>query len=124
MMTPKAPHHSTAWQPAAALQSTSARALRQGWALVAAAVLSACSSTPLPPWTTQPPSAAQPPAAAQARRPVPPPLGTAPRGEAPAAPVTITPIGPNAPEPSAAAPLPYGEAVAARFPDQIGRAHI
>ncbi|BCN38274.1 hypothetical protein ALDI51_15930 [Alicycliphilus denitrificans] len=117
MMTPKAPHHSTAWQPAAALQSTSARALRQGWALVAAAVLSACSSTPLPPWTTQPPSAAQPPAAAQARRPVPPPLGTAPRGEAPAAPVTITPIGPNAPEPSAAAPLPYGEAVAARFPD-------
>jgi hypothetical protein len=117
MMTPKAPHHSTAWQPAAALQSTSARALRQGWALVAAAVLSACSSTPLPPWTTQPPSAAQPPAAAQARRPVPPPLGTAPRGEAPAAPVTITPIGPNAPEPSAAAPLPYGEAIAARFPD-------
>lgn len=117
MMTPKAPHHSTAWQPAAALQSTSARALRQGWALVAAAVLSACSSTPLPPWTTQPPSAAQPPAAAQARRPVPPPLGTAPRGEAPAAPVTITPIAPNAPEPSAAAPLPYGEAVAARFPD-------
>ncbi len=117
MMTPKAPHHSTAWQPAAALQSTSARALRQGWALVAAAVLSACSSTPLPPWTTQPPSAAQPPAAAQARQPVPPPLGTAPRGEAPAAPVTITPIGPNAPEPSAAAPLPYGEAVAARFPD-------
>lgn len=117
MMTPKAPHNSTAWQPAAALQSTSARALRQGWALVAAAVLSACSSTPLPPWTTQPPSAAQPPAAAQARRPVPPPLGTAPRGEAPAAPVTITPIAPNAPEPSAAAPLPYGEAVAARFPD-------
>lgn len=117
MMTPKAPHHSTAWQPAAALQSTSARALRQGWALVTAAVLSACSSTPLPPWTTQPPSAAQPPAAAQARRPVPPPLGTAPRGEAPAAPVTITPIAPNAPEPSATAPLPYGEAVAARFPD-------
>lgn len=117
MMTPKAPHHSTAWQPATALQSTSARALRQGWALVVAAVLSACSSTPLPPWTTQPPSAAQPPAAAQARRPVPPPLGTAPRGEVPAAPVTITPIGPNASEPSAAAQLPYGEAVAARFPD-------
>ena len=86
--------------------------------LVAVALLSACSSTPLPPWTT-PPVVAAPATTAPAKRPVPPPLGTAAREEAAPAVVTITPVAPDmtaAPAATEDAP-PYGEAVAARFPD-------
>ena len=90
-------------------------ALRRGAALLAAAVLSACSSTPLPPWpdaSTSPGTISQPPAT----RTVPPPLGTAPRPGVVTAPVSESPITPGAVD-APAAELPYGAAVAARFPD-------
>ncbi len=116
MMTPQAPHLSLL---ASALRHLYTRPLRRGWALVAAAVLSACVSTPLPPWPAQPPTAKPSTPAPQARRTVPPPLGSVQRGEVITAPVTVTPIAPAAPSASvtAEAPPPYGEAVAARFPD-------
>lgn len=116
MMTPQAPLLSLL---ASALRHLYTRPLRRGWALVAAAVLSACASTPLPPWPAQPPTAKPSTPAPQARRTVPPPLGTVQRGEVITAPVTVTPIAPAAPSASvtAEAPPPYGEAVAARFPD-------
>ena len=84
--------------------------------LSAAVLLSACASTPLPPWPAATPAAKPPVAATQATRPVPPPLGLPPRDEAIATPVTITPVAPSTPE-SATAAMPYGEAVAARFPE-------
>ncbi|MBS0391858.1 MAG: succinylglutamate desuccinylase/aspartoacylase family protein [Proteobacteria bacterium] len=116
MMTPQAPHLSLL---ASALRHLYTRPLRRGWALVAAAVLSACVSTPLPPWPAQSPTAKPSTPAPQARRTVPPPLGSVQRGEVITAPVTVTPIAPAAPSASvtAEAPPPYGEAVAARFPD-------
>lgn len=100
--------------------------MRHGTVVLGALVLAACSSTPLPPWPTQAPRPTAPGGAAQAKRQVPPPLGTgsstgmAPRDEA--APVTVTPIAPSAAgtpgaAPAHAAELPYGAAVAARFPD-------
>ncbi|MCE1251717.1 MAG: succinylglutamate desuccinylase/aspartoacylase family protein [Comamonadaceae bacterium] len=107
---------------------------RQLGLLGLAALLAACSSTPLPPWPSAPgapasttPTTAAPPKA----RPgvvVAPPLGTPARPPA-AAPsplpttpegVTITPVG--AAQPSAAN-LPFGAAVAARFPDPTVRYH-
>ncbi|WP_313077537.1 M14 family metallopeptidase [Melaminivora sp.] len=70
--------------------------------LAAAALLAACSSTPLPPWPSQSQGGAQP------ARVVPPPLGTSVPPEG-AAPVSVTPLpgagpelAPAAPEPSAA----------------------
>ncbi|MDE2414258.1 MAG: succinylglutamate desuccinylase/aspartoacylase family protein [Comamonadaceae bacterium] len=116
MMTPQAPLLSLL---ASALRHLYTRPLRRGWALVAVAALSACASTPLPPWPAQSPTAKPSTPAPQARRTVPPPLGTVQRGEVITAPVTVTPIAPAAPSASvtAEAPPPYGEAVAARFPD-------
>lgn len=86
-------------------------------AVLAAVLLSACSSTPLPPWQ---PEQARPVAVAPVPRVlqgtvVPPPLGQLPQPAAvasplpPTAPVIVQNDGPMAP--------PYGAAVAARFPD-------
>ncbi|MBS0293512.1 MAG: M14 family metallocarboxypeptidase [Proteobacteria bacterium] len=116
MMTPTASHLSTASQPVAF------RHVSAGFpalALVAAVVLSACSSTPLPPWPAQNPEAKPPVTATQARRTVAAPLGTVQRGEVVSTPVTVSPIAPSAASAPLAAepPPPYGEAVAARFPD-------
>ena len=97
---------------------------RTGWplaaaALAAAALLSACSSTPLPPWSAS-------------RAPLPPkqrPIGGVPPRVAPALPgvVITTPPAPlvDAPPGAVTTPvqmreigeLPYSGAVAARFPD-------
>jgi hypothetical protein len=102
-----------------AAPSTSLIARRTPWrsslALVAV-LLSACASTPLPPWPGTP-------ATARARAPdsvprvqrgtvVPPPLGQAREN------VVVTPLQPSAPAPAAAdaaSAAPYGPAVAARF---------
>lgn len=103
------------------------------WSLLAlTALLAACSSTPLPPWPGAPGSAgpAAPPAptASSPQAPkvrpgvvVPPPLGTPARSPAPAPAeggVTITPVGAARP---VAGSLPFGAAVAARFPDPAVR---
>lgn len=123
MMMQKPPTHSSPWPSAAKALRASTSAGRHGAAVLAALVLAACSSTPLPPWSTQPSRQPASRTAPQAKRQVPPPLGTgiatAQRDDAVTAPVTVTPIAPNAPD-SAGAPaaeLPYGAAVAARFPD-------
>ena len=121
MMMQKPPISSSPWQRATKLRP----ATRHGVAVLAVLVLAACS-TPLPPWPTQAPRQPAAGTAPQATRQVPPPLGTgsstAPRDEAITAPVTITPIAPGSPgAPGAAdapaAELPYGAAVASRFPD-------
>lgn len=89
---------------------------------MSAALLAACSSTPLPPWPTHPSSSSKDAAATRPQAPistgrvVPPPLGTS-RGQVETAPVADSPlqsrdIGQEAP----AADLPYSPAVAARFP--------
>ncbi len=96
---------------------------RNAWrlsAVAAAALLTACGSTPLPPWPAMPPKAGQqPPAAATAPRPVPPPLGTQRAGVV-ATPIPSSPLVTGMPEAAVQAPaadaLPYSEAVAARFP--------
>jgi len=86
-------------------------------ALLAAAFLAACSSTPLPPWPGKAP-APQPPRAA----PVPPPLGM-PQPGIVAAPVPAPLPAPRAvpmptpPQAGTLEDLPYSAAVAARFPD-------
>ncbi|MFC4923565.1 M14 family metallopeptidase [Delftia deserti] len=73
-------------------------------ALACAALLSACASTPLPPWPTT----------------------SKPQAPAPTRPATATPVVPQATtQPIAPAnnlvPLPYNAAVAARFPDPATR---
>lgn len=101
-------------------------------ALAAAALLSACSSTPLPPWPSSPSSTSAATARPNAPAPLPPraqrgtvvpaplgqgtpPLSPLPRQDVvtsplpPAAPLIVHNDGPMAP--------PYGAAVAARFPD-------
>ncbi|MBO9680172.1 MAG: M14 family metallocarboxypeptidase [Acidovorax sp.] len=88
----------------------------------AAALLAACTSTPLPPWpsstssTEQRSTAPAPLPRAQPGVVVPAPLGSQPLSS-----VTVSPVRPSPPAatPWAAAPqdLPYGPAVAARFPD-------
>lgn len=97
-----------------------------GWkasALLAALLLTACSSTPLPPWPAAPTARTSAPTAAPRPQPgavVPAPLGQAPLPQAqpqgaiasplpPPAPLVVQNEGPMAP--------PYGAAVAARFPD-------
>lgn len=70
--------------------------------LLPAALLAACASTPLPPWTSAGTVLVPPPAAAQ--RP------------APAAPAVSSPTASQAPAVLPAVPLPYSAAVAARFP--------
>lgn len=90
-------------------------------AACAAALLAACTSTPLPPWPTTPGTATAPRPAAPA--PLPP---RAQPGVVVAAPpaspggVTINPLGTSA-QPAPLAALPYGPAVAARFPDPMVR---
>lgn len=103
-------------------------------ALLATALLAACSSTPLPPWPTRAP-APQPVRTA----PVPPPLGAAQPGTVvavpPDAPIVAPPPSrpaialplpvPSAPQPQAGTlqDLPYSAAVAARFPEPAIQYH-
>ena len=123
-------HHPFGTTPHPALPLTHAQRTGRRWAcpatLVAAALLAACSTTPLPPWPARPAPAPAP----QPQRGVvvPPPLGTpAPRPGVVLAPL---PAPVAAPAPAAqpiAAPTPpqagtlqdlaYSEAVAARFPE-------
>ena len=93
--------------------------------LMSAALLTACASTPLPPWPTtqrqQPTGTVQPQVqprpTTQSSRQVPPPLGTQ-RENVETAPVGSSPISPEAVTGAQlpAADLPYSPAVAARFP--------
>lgn len=91
-------------------------------AVLAAVLLTACSSTPLPPWpssqTAQRPTAPAPVPRAQQGTVVPTPLGQQPQPPQPA--VIASPLPPPAPllvqNEGPMAP-PYGAAVAARFPD-------
>lgn len=90
-------------------------------ALLAAAVLAACSSTPLPPWPARAPA---PPPTRPA--PVPPPLGMSqqdPVATPAPAPLPAPRAVPMPPPPQAGTlqDLPYGAAVAARFPDPSTR---
>ena len=95
-----------------ALPIAAIAARHRATALLGAFLLSACSSTPLPPWPAQ--SSPPAPTGPQTSRAVPPPLGTVQRGEVVPSPVTVTPVAP-ATEPASTA-LPYSAAVAARFP--------
>jgi len=90
-----------------ALQPGSGRRLTVG---LAALVLAACSSTPLPPWPQAGGAAAGSAAPApQPERRVPPPLGTQAPSQTIASPVAAPTL---RPQPD----LPYSSAVAARFP--------
>lgn len=136
------PHQFTSVPPEASLAPTSpARPPRAPWkvsALLAAALLAACSSTPLPPWPSSTSTASTPTTRTNAPAPlpraqpgtvVPAPLGQPPQAQVPRqakpagqgaqgviasplptpAPLVVQNEGPMAP--------PYGAAVAARFPD-------
>lgn len=119
MKTHKALPLCTAQQPAALLRMNARFFGPMLTLAAAAAMLSACSSTPLPPWPSQTPGAKAPTTATPAKRLVAPPLGTVQRDGAAPAVVTITPVTPGLSNGSVAAevPPPYGEAVAARFPE-------
>ena len=96
-------------------------------AVLAAVLLTACSSTPLPPWPSNPTARPNAPAPQQPRAQqgmvVPTPLGQAPQASQPprqgvftsplppSAPLVVQNDGPMAP--------PYSAAVAARFPDPV-----
>lgn len=93
---------------------------------LAAALLTACSSTPLPPWPSTPQaqqrSAPAPLPRAQPGTVVPAPLGqqTAAQASPARAAVVASPLPPPAPlvvRDEAPMPPPYGDAVAARFPN-------
>lgn len=107
---------------ATALRATLRSARWSTSATLAALLLTACGSTPLPPWpstsTTQRPQAAAPLPRAQPGTVVPAPLGQQPSNQHPA--VVASPLPPPAPlavhNEGPMAP-PYGAAVAARFPD-------
>ena len=100
MMTPQTPPK----------KNPIARAMRRGTWCVAAItlLLAACSSVPLPEW---PPVA--PPQSAPS---IPEAPASSPAGTPPAAPTTVQ-ITPIAEAPAGPAQAPYGDAVAARFPD-------
>ncbi|MFN3438833.1 MAG: M14 family metallocarboxypeptidase [Acidovorax sp.] len=109
--------------PASAATHTPSRPLPwKATAVLAAVLLTACSSTPLPPWpssqTAQRPTAPAPVPRAQQGTVVPTPLGQPPQPPQPA--VIASPLPPPAPllvqNEGPMAP-PYGAAVAARFPD-------
>lgn len=92
-------------------------------ALLAAALLTACSTTPLPPWPSTPGARTGAPAPLPRAQPgtvVPAPLGQAPLAPPPRPAVVTSPLPPPAPlvvqDQGPMAP-PYGAAVAARFPD-------
>src|SRR3989344_5755103 len=103
-----------------------ARPQRMPWkvsALLAAVLLTACSSTPLPPWPSAPATRTSAPAPLPRVQPgtvVPAPLGQAPQAQAPRQGAIASPLPPPAPlvvqNEGPMAP-PYGAAVAARFPD-------
>lgn len=114
MMTPTNLHASPVCQLLTTPRRVPSLARQGSAAVVAAFLLAACSSTPLPPWPA--PSAVTAPAPAQSARAVPPPLGTVHRGEVVSTPVTATPVAPQAAE-APPPPLPYSAAVAARFPE-------
>jgi len=109
-------------QHAAHSSATLPRAAWRLGAVAVAALLAACGSTPLPPWPAGGPQAA--PAQSTATRTVPPPLGTQ-RAEVISTPIAQSPLpgtvvdAPSPPGPASSAagePLPYSDAVAARFP--------
>ena len=119
MSKPAAPTHASGTQP----PDQRPWAGRIGLAAVPLALLAACTSVPLPPWT---PSSPAPVASAPASpRPIAAPI---PRPAAPPAAVQISPVAPpsSLSPPAAAAatpstapadpPAPYSAAVAARFP--------
>lgn len=87
----------------------------------AAALLAACTSTPLPPWPSTPSSEQRSTAPAPLPRAQPGVVVPTPLGSQSPSSVTTSPVRPSQPAaaPWAAAPqdLPYGPAVAARFPD-------
>ena len=103
-----------------------ARPQRMPWkvsALLAAVLLTACSSTPLPPWPSTPATRTSAPAPLPRVQPgtvVPAPLGQTPQAQAPRQGAIASPLPPPAPlvvqNEGPMAP-PYGAAVAARFPD-------
>lgn len=105
----------TPGRPGRTVRFSDLAALRCAPALVAAALLAACSSTPLPPWPTQTPAGSSP----RPARVVPAPLGGPQASqEAEAGAVTVTPIPPGSgPAEAAATPLVAGAAaLEARFP--------
>ncbi len=94
-----------------------ARALHRALPVLCAALLAACSSTPLPPWSSQPPAGTERP---QPARVVPSPLGAEQPGSMPdsaePAGVSVTPVQPLPPlarQPVPAPPSPLD----ARFTD-------
>ncbi len=91
--------------------------MKLGVAVAAAALLAACTSTPLPPWTTTGAAPADQPAPT-GQRTVPAPLGTERGAPVQTAPVTDSPVRPGQMDDAqtSAADLPYSPAVAARFP--------
>lgn len=101
--------------PRAAQSPTSLLARRTPWRsslAIVALLLSACASTPLPPWPAPPAAAREPLPRVQRGTVVPAPLGQMRDN------VVVTPLQASAPTPSAAdtlAAAPYGPAVAARF---------
>ncbi|ABE44079.1 M14 family metallopeptidase [Polaromonas sp. JS666] len=113
MSRPAAPPHASGTQPPDNRPWTG----RIMVAIPLAALLAACTSVPLPPWT---PSSSPP----VARAPASPPASvvTAPRPAAPPAAVQISPVAPPSRLPAtpssapADPPAPYSAAVAARFP--------
>lgn len=91
--------------------------------LSAVLLLTACSSTPLPPWPSTSANRTSAPAPLPRAQPgtvVPTPLGQPPHAQAPRQGAVTTPLPPQAPlvvqNEGPMAP-PYGAAVAARFPD-------
>lgn len=105
-------------QPAGKALARGTLCLRLG-VLVSAALLAACTSTPLPPWPKQPAATAARPT--PSARVVPPPLGSTrdqrDQDGVQTAPVADSPLSPRSiDEPQSAGDLPYGPAVAARFP--------
>ena len=103
--------------PSAPLTRHTALSMRLG-VLMSAALLAACTSTPLPPWPTQP-GTVSPGRTTTSQRQVPPPLGTqrgqdqASGGQEQTAPVKDSQLEPNSID---NANLPYSAAVAERFP--------
>ena len=104
--------------------------LHRGWAypaVLTAAMLTACSTTPLPPWpprtTAAPAPVPQPQRGVVTPQVLPPAEATAPLPAPAPGPVPIEQPTAITPPASVPAETPYGEAVAARFPEPGNRYH-